>query len=257
MDIGAPFITHPQPPVLVEPGEGALHHPAVTAQPLAGVDPFPGDADFDVALAEGTAAAGNVVGLVGVAFVWPFAAAAVGLPDRGDSIEHLREDDRLVAVGSGQEFGQWQPAAFDGDMTFDARFGAIRGVGTGQFAPLFAGTLAASTLTRLQSMRPASPSRSSSARCNASHTPAACQSRSRRQQVTPEPQPISWGSSSQGMPDCSTKMMPVRAARSETRGRPPLGLGGSGGSSGATTAQRSSLTRGLVMLKVYHAVSRF
>ena len=49
----------------------------------------------------------------------------------------------------------------------------------------------------------------------------------------------------------------IKAARSGTRGRPPLGLGGSGGSSGATMAHNSSLTRGLLMLKVYHAVSRF
>jgi hypothetical protein len=31
-----------------------------------------------------------------------------------------------------------------------------------------------------------------------------------------------------------------------------LGLGGSGGSSGATTAHSSSLTRGLLMPPVYH-----
>ncbi len=38
------------------------------------------------------------------------------------------------------------------------------------------------------------------------------------EQVMPEPQPISWGSISQGMPLFSTNRMPVRAARSSMRG---------------------------------------
>ena len=88
-------------------------------------------------------------------------------------------------------------------------------------------------------------------------TPWTCQSRSRRQQVMPEPHPISWGNISQGMPDFSTKRMPVEQAQSGTRGRPPLGLGGYGGSSGATTAHRSSLTSGMAMRHVYHASPGF
>ncbi len=90
-----------------------------------------------------------------------------------------------------------------------------------------------------------------------SQTPAACQSRRRRQQVTPEPQPISWGSISQGMPDFSTKMMPVSAARSGTRGRPPLGLGGSGGNRGSTIAHNSSGTSGFFIATFYHSIPRF
>jgi len=51
-------------------------------------------------------------------------------------------------------------------------------------------------LARLQSILFACPRRSSRAWCNRSHTPARCQSRSRRQHVMPLPQPISCGSSS-------------------------------------------------------------
>ena len=137
------------------------------------------------------------------------------------------------------------PAALDHNMALRARFAAIRGVRADGLAPLLAGMLAESRRGPAPVDRSASPRRSSSTWCSRSHTPASCQSRSRRQQVMPEPQPISWGSISQGMPVFSTKMMPVRAARSGTRGRPPLGLGGSGGSSGATRAHNSSLTSGL------------
>ncbi len=45
-------------------------------------------------------------------------------------------------------------------------------------------------------------------------------------------------------PDRSTNKMPVSAARSGRRGRPPFGFGGSGGNSGAIAAHRSSGTRG-------------
>jgi hypothetical protein len=43
---------------------------------------------------------------------------------------------------------------------------------------------------------------------DAGHTPASWQSRSRRQQVMPDPHPISCGSISQAMPLRSTKTMP-------------------------------------------------
>ena len=56
-----------------------------------------------------------------------------------------------------------------------------------------------------------------------SQTPAACQSRKRFQQVMPQPQPISCGKSSQGMPVLRMKMIPVRTLRSSRKGRPPSG----------------------------------
>ena len=54
------------------------------------------------------------------------------------------------------------------------------------------------------------------------HTPACCQSRSRRQQVIPEPQPIYWGSISQGMPLFNANKMPVSALQSSSGRRPGL-----------------------------------
>jgi hypothetical protein len=56
----------------------------------------------------------------------------------------------------------------------------------------------------------------------------------------PLPQPISAGRYSQGIPVFSTNRIPVSAARSDTRGRPPFGFGGSGGISGAIRAHNAS-----------------
>ena len=55
--------------------------------------------------------------------------------------------------------------------------------------------------------------------------------RSLRQQVMPEPRPISCGSVSQGMPLFSTERIPVGPAG--PGGRPPSGLGFSGGRGGS------------------------
>ena len=49
------------------------------------------------------------------------------------------------------------------------------------------------------------------------------------------------------MPLFNTKMMPLSAARSAIRGRPPLGLGRALGKSGAMMAQSPSLTNGVLM----------
>jgi hypothetical protein len=49
------------------------------------------------------------------------------------------------------------------------------------------------------------------------------------------------------MPDFSTNRMPASAARSGTRGRPPLGRGGGGGSRGASSAHSALGMSGLAM----------
>jgi hypothetical protein len=68
----------------------------------------------------------------------------------------------------------------------------------------------------------------------------------------PLPQPISCGSISHGMPLRSTNRIPLSAARLATRGRPPLGLGGSGGSNGSMIAHSSSGSNGFAMRLLYH-----
>jgi hypothetical protein len=82
--------------------------------------------------------------------------------------------------------------------------------------------------------------------------PTRCPSRKRRQQVMPLPDPSSWGSISHGIPLFKTKTMPLSAARSAMlRGRPPLGLGGSGGKSGAMISHSLSLINGVLMSPIY------
>jgi hypothetical protein len=133
-----------------------------------------------------------------------------------------------------------------------AAFGPVRRVLPGFFAPPLARTKAESRLAREKSMRSRWRRSAKSASRRRCQTPAACQARRRRQQVMPDPQPISWGSNSHWMPVFNTKRIPVNAARSGLRGRPPLGRGGACGSKGSTVAQSSSLTSCFALPLVYH-----
>jgi hypothetical protein len=185
---------------------------------------------------------------LGRSFPGPTAASA----QRWNGIDHRFQHPHIVHIGGCVSYRQGNASSVDHKMALRARFAAVCRVATGGFAPPGAGTLPESRDARDQSIWPAWASRSNSALWTLSHTPAACQSRKRRQHVIPLPQPISWGNSSHGMPVFRTNRMPVNAARFGTGGRPPFGLALSAGSSDSITCHNSSLNSGFAMLLSYH-----
>ena len=253
------LVADEEPPIAVQPGEVTLSHPAVPAEMLAGVEAAAGNPGGDTSASQRPAAAVRVEGLVGVELGGTTPGSAARLADRRDGVDHLFQDGALVHVGRGLQRRQRDPLALAGEVMLGARLAAVSRVRPDLLGPRppfltpFAGTLDASTLARLQSILPAAPKRLSNSWWSRCQTPAFCQSRSRRQQVIPLPQPISWGRSSQGMPVFSTKRIPVSAARSDTvNGCPPFGWAGFGGSNGSTTVHSSSLTSGLAMPLARH-----
>src|SRR3954471_12872685 len=66
VDVVAPLVADRQPAASGDPGQGPFHDPAWRAQPSAALDAAPGDARDDAAPAASAAAAGIVVGFVGV-----------------------------------------------------------------------------------------------------------------------------------------------------------------------------------------------
>jgi hypothetical protein len=247
VDVEPAFVTDGQAAEAVDPCECALDDPSVLAQPLAALDATARDPVFDPAPEAGAAAAAMIIGLVGVQLVRPAARPARLARDGCYRVEQLLEGPAVVSVGAAQQESERDAAPVHDEVALGACLSAIRRVRPGSGTPLLAAMDALSTQARLQSMRSTWRRRRSNSRCSRSHTPASCQSRSRRQQVTPDPQPISCGSISQGMPERSTKRMPLKAAREGTAGRPPSGLGRSGGNSGSMTDQSSSETRGFAM----------
>jgi hypothetical protein len=223
------------------------------SQTLAALDAAPGDTIADPSPAQGATAARQVIGFIGMELVRTLARPTPALAHRRHGVDQLFKEAAGVDICRGNPQGERDALGVGDDVALGPGSAAVGRIGAGLLAPLFAGKDALSTQARLQSMACAPPKRSSRTRWSLFHTPAACQSRSRRQHVIPEPQPISRGSISQGMPLFSTNRMPLSAARCGRGGRPPFGLGRPGGSSGSITVHRSSGTRGLA---IHHGTPR-
>jgi hypothetical protein len=189
----------------------------------------------------------GVVGAIGERRVRPLATAAARTFDGRNCVDQPDCGLRIVDIGGGVRDGQRRPLAIAGNMPLRAIFAAIRGVGAGVRPPKSARTEQLSMATFDQSISSAKPSSSSSTRQIFSHTPAACQSRKRRQQVMPEPHPSSLGRYSQGQPVRSTNKIPISACRLEIRGRPPFGLARSRGRNGSIRSHNSSASSGLAI----------
>ena len=251
MDVVTPLIANREPAVLRKPSQCALHYPPVPSQLLCALYALSCYTALYPAPSQGSLALLVVVGFVGVKLLGTLPRSASGTLDGFYSVDELFENHRVVNVRRADHRAERDAPSVRNKVALRALLSLIRRILAGFRAPLLAGMEAESRQARSHSIWSASPRRSKSVWCRRSHTPASCHSRNRRQHVTPEPQPISWGNISQGMPLFSTKMMPLRAARSSTRGLPPCGLGGSGGSSGSMISHSSSLTNSLAMPSTY------
>ena len=167
--------------------------------------------------------------------------------DRLDRVHQFLQDCAALDVGSGENCRERDPVSVRHKVALRARFSLIRWILAGFVAPLLAGIIVESREALSQSISSAWPSRSTNTSSSFCHTPASCDSFKRRQQVEPEPQPISLGSISQRVSLFSTKTMPVRAPRSGTRGLPHLGFSGSSGNRGSMASHSSSETSSLLM----------
>lgn len=220
MNIGAPFVADSQATKLVQPTERALDHPAGFAQATAMRPAFASQSPGDAQSAQPTPMRAAAVSPITLHDLGPL-PWTTGLATQRRNRQHQRlQLAAVMHVGGGDLRAQWNALGIGAKMMFAARFAAVRRVWPRLKPPKTARTLLESTRARDQSMRSAKCSRRSNSRWSFSHTPACCQSRSRRQQVMPLPHPSSSGRSRQAMPVLSTKRIPVNAARSAMGLRP-------------------------------------
>ncbi len=225
-----------------KPSMRALNNPSMPAQSLLAFNTDTGDAGGDATALQIAPASTAVVPLVGMELVGPLARTSIQPANRRDGVQGGFERDRIVPVRAGYRDGQRNTLGIYDEVSFAAELASVSGVRAGFLAPRGLDTLAPSMLARRQSIWSCSRRRPSIATCSLSHTPTACQSRSRRQQVMPLPKPSSWGKSSQGIPVCSTNRMPFNAALSSTeRRRPPLADGTNSGINDSSAAHNSLL----------------
>jgi len=190
----------------------------------------------------------GVIGTIRQHFIRTLARTSPRLLNRWNTIHQGNSHLRIMNIGTGVLNRQWCALAVHNQVTLRAIFAPIRWIRACFLPPKRARTEQLSMAEVDQSIASAMPN-SSNRICHIfCQTPAACQSRKRRQQVMPLPQPISLGRYSQGVPVLRTNRMPVRHARFDTRGRPPLGLGGSGGIWGLIRCHSSSVSSGLAII---------
>ena len=168
---------------------------------------------------------------------------------RRNGVDQREQLGDVVAVGAGQRRDERNPVRVGENVMFGAGLAAIGRVRSSFFPPRNARSEALSTTARARSRSPRCRSSASRTACKRFQTPARCQRTSRRQQVVPEPHPISRGSMFQGMPLRKMKKMPVNTARSGIGLRPAYRRlrARRFGSKGSIRLHKSSSMSGLVM----------
>ena len=240
MDVGAALIANCQPAKAIEPSETAFDDPAMAAKFLLALNASTGNARQNAAASTSFATARIIIAFVGVALPRPAQRTSRFSRNGRNGIEHFFKHGAVVNICTSQTYGERCAAPVRHQVAFRARLAAIGWIWARGRAPFLAGIEDESTQTRLKSIRFALRRRRSNSWCNRSHTPACCQSRRRRQQVAPDPQPSSGGRSSHAIPERRTNRIPLSAARSEMRGLPPRGFGAGGGRSSSMIGQRPS-----------------
>ncbi len=245
MEIGASLVAGAEAFELMQPGEGALDHPAHLAQSGTVGDAASRNQRLDTPLPQQAAVLVEVVAPVGIQAPGLAAGTSPPSPDRRDGVEQGQELGDVVPIAAGESDGERGSVAIDDQVVLRAGAGTIDGRGADMIPPLRARTCDPSTAQSSRSSRSARRSSASRAACRRGQRPASVQSRSRRQAVTPEQPTVSAGTSRQATPVRSTNRTPASAVRSGTRNRPGCRRrrSGGGGSSGATRSHRSSGTR--------------
>jgi len=257
MNLGQSLITNLQATVAIQPTVRPLHYPTMSPQLLRRLNTFACNPRRDAAPSERPPLVPRVIRFIGVQLRGTFAWSSHGALDRADGINGFFHHLDVMNIRCRDSHSERDALAFDHQMAFRARFAAIRRILPGLSAPFCAGTAEESREARDQSMRSASPKRSSNTWCSFFQTPESCHSFNLRQQVIPLPQPISGGRYSHGSPVASTKRMPRSTSRFGIRGLPPRVFSGSGGSNGSMTAHSSSVINCFAMSQILHGVTRF
>ena len=220
MDIGAALVADGETSVAVEPGDRSLNHPARGAEAAPMRRSTPRQDGPDAPRPEAVAVRLGVVAAVALQRIGPAMRSAAAAAYRRERRDHGIELRDVVDVGGGHLRDEGNAARIGDEVVFGALLAAIGWVRSSFFPPRTARTEPLSITVQRWSSRPRRRSSASSVSCSRCQTPARCHRTSRRQHVLPDPHPICRGNICHGMPDRSTKRMPVRMARSGMGVRP-------------------------------------
>ena len=251
MNVVSFLITNAKTPILVQPRDGTFYYPTIDTQFASIFSPSFSQQGDNSSVTKLSPMRLRVIG--------PVAKKAIGMLKRSanlacdwrNTVNQRQKLCDVVTVGAGQCHRKRNTISIRYQMMFRAFFTPIRGVWACFCPPKTARTDDESTTARQKSIWPARRNLLNSTRCILSHTPASCHSCSRRQQVIPQPQPISCGRSSQPIPVFNTNNIPVSAWRFDIGFRPGYrNLRFFSGINGFMISHNSSLTIGLAMSSI-------
>jgi len=249
------FVTDLEATKLMQPSDRTLDDPTGFSQAAAmfgiafGNDRFNGEGAQQPAMRLG------VVGTVTLNRLRALSGSARFASNRRNGLNQRQKLRHIVGVGPGNYARERDALRVGENVVLAPRLTAIGWVRSSFFPRCMARTDELSTTASARSSWSRRRSSAKSTSCKRCHTPDSCQSLSRRQQVTPEPQPISWGSISHGIPLLSTNRMPLNASRWPTGLRPAYCRlrFSCGGSNGSISFHKASSTRGLPKRHLHHA----
>jgi len=247
MNIITTFITNSQSTKLVQPGKCSLDHPAEYAKSTAIFCSTFSQNRIYAQLVQCVSVRLAVISTITLNTIRSFARTAHLTCDWWDRLNQWHKLSNIMPIGSGDFYRKRNPVGIGDNVMFRSQFPSIRCIRARFRPPKTARTEAESITAREKSILSFSRRWLRRMRCILFHIPAFCQSCRRRQQVMPEPQPISLGRYCQGIPVLSTKMIPDRALRSPTGGLPPLSRGGCLGKIGLMSFHNWSFTSGLAI----------
>ena len=140
VDLGTAVVADEQPFEVVQPGEGALDHPAAAAEPGAVLGLATSDLGTDAAAAELTAVRVMVVAAVGGYSLRP-ATRPTDLAAHGwDALDEGHELGDVVAVAAGERPGERDPGRVYEKVMLGAVSGPVNRARARRGAPFFACT---------------------------------------------------------------------------------------------------------------------
>ncbi|PFH12701.1 hypothetical protein BX604_7511 [Burkholderia sp. JKS000303] len=226
---------------------GAFNDLTIFSESAAVFGPALCDHRLDTSIAQGSPMSLGVISAISIDHARSLNRVAAQAVNRWNRVDQRQQLRNIVDVRASQDRGEQCAVGVGDKVMLGTGSCAIGGVRAGFWPAPTARIDDESGAARERSTWSAARSFASSSSCKRSHTPAAWQSRSRRQHVTPELHPISAGRSRQRSPVLRTNKIPVGAARFETGRRPGFisrgGLGG--GSNGSISVHNSSSMIGL------------
>jgi len=138
VDVVAAVGANEEAAAVVEPGEGALDDPAVSAESGAVFGVAAGDQGFDAALPDQAAVLVMVVAAVGEQRLGSSPRAPDPSTNGWDAVEQLDQLGDVIAVAAGERPGERDAAAVYEEMVLAAPPAAIDRAGTRFRAPFFA-----------------------------------------------------------------------------------------------------------------------